>query len=100
MIAVDTHIQIKRWIYLLSNWRDENRVEYSLEVVRQQNECTSMLPIQDPEYIVLDPIWPSVYTILVYNIQVCKTDVIVPFLQYCFTFILHDKKRENEKAHK
>jgi hypothetical protein len=52
--------------------------KYSLEVVRQQNECTSMLPIQDPEYIVLDPIWPSVYTILIYNIRVHEADVIVP----------------------
>jgi hypothetical protein len=27
VIAFDTHIQLKCWIYLLSNWRDENRVE-------------------------------------------------------------------------
>jgi hypothetical protein len=27
VIAIDTHIQIKCWIYLLSNWRDKNRAE-------------------------------------------------------------------------
>jgi hypothetical protein len=50
---------------------------YSLEVVQQQNECTSILPIQDPKYIILGPIWPSVYTILIYNIWVHEADVIV-----------------------
>jgi hypothetical protein len=37
-----------------------------------------MLPIQDPKDIVLGPISPFVYTILVYNIWVHEADVIVP----------------------
>jgi hypothetical protein len=43
--------------------------KYSLEVVRQQNERTSMLSIQGHEYIILGPIWPFDYTIRVYNIR-------------------------------
>jgi hypothetical protein len=80
----------------------KTELKYSLEVVRQQNECISMLPIQGPKYIVLGPIWPSIYTILVYNIRVHEADVIVP-LSLKF-FHLHPtrykKKREDEKAHK
>jgi hypothetical protein len=72
----------------------KTELEYSFEVVRQQNECTSMLPIQGPEYIILGPIWPSVYTILVYNIWVHEADVIVPFLRHSFTFNLHDTKKK------
>jgi len=49
----------------------------SLEVVRQQNECTSMLLIQGLEYIVIGPIWPFDYTILIYNIRAHEADVIV-----------------------
>ena len=63
----------------------------SLEVVRQQNECTSMLLIQGHEYIVLSPIWPFLYTIRMYNMWVHKADVVDPFLLHFFTFILHDK---------
>jgi hypothetical protein len=75
--------------------------KYSLEVVRQQNECTSMLPIQGPKYIILGLIWPSGYTILVYNIRVHEADVIVPLSSHSFTFILRNrKKRGYEKAHK
>jgi hypothetical protein len=36
------------------------------------------MPIECPEYIILTPIWPFVYTILVYKIRVQEADVIVP----------------------
>jgi hypothetical protein len=49
-----------------------------LEVVREQNECTSMLQIQGYEYIILSPIWPFEYIIYVYNIWINEADVIVP----------------------
>ena len=60
-------------IYLLSDWSDEKKSKDSLEVVRQQNECTSLLLIQGHEYIVLGSIWPFLYTILIYNIWVHYT---------------------------
>ena len=64
----------------------------SLEVVRQQNECTSMLLIQGLEYIVIGPIWPFDYTIHIHNIWIHEANVIVPFLRRFCTFILHDTK--------
>ena len=50
-------------IYLLSNWSDEKKAKDSLEVVREQNECTSVLLIQGHEYIILGSIWPFLYTV-------------------------------------
>jgi hypothetical protein len=55
------------------------RVEDLLEVVRQQNECTSMLQIQGHEYIVLGLSWLFEYIIHIYNIRIHEADVIVPF---------------------
>ena len=66
----------------------------SLEVVRKQNECTSMLPIQDPEYIILNSIWLFYYTIVVYNICVHEADVINPLSSAFCAFILHDTKQK------
>jgi hypothetical protein len=53
-------------IIKLKAWQKEPKG--LLEVVRQKNECTTIFPIQGHEYIVLGPIWPFEYTILVYNI--------------------------------
>jgi hypothetical protein len=74
----------------------KTELKYSLEVVRQQNECTSMLAIQGSGYIVLGPIWPYVYAILIYNIRVHEANVIVPLFRHSFTFILHDTKKGDE----
>jgi hypothetical protein len=56
----------------------KKELNVSFEVVRQQNKCTSTLLIHGTKYIVLVPIWPFHYTILVYNIRVHEADVIVP----------------------
>jgi len=73
----------------------------SLEVVRKQNVLTSILLMQGPEYVVLDPIRPFPDTLLMYIIWVYEADVIVPF---SLAFLnLHPtrlkKKEEDEKTH-
>ena len=66
-----------------------------LDVVRQQNECTSILPIQGPEYIVLGPIWIFKYIFLVYNIRVHEADVIeTPLAAFLHLPPIHDTKEK------
>jgi hypothetical protein len=48
-------------IIKLNGWKKE--LKDLLEVVRQHNECTSMMQIQGHEYIVLSPIRPFKYII-------------------------------------
>jgi hypothetical protein len=60
----------------LNGWKIESKD--LLEVVRQQNECTHILQIQNHEYIILGPIWPFEYIIHVYNIWVYEAGVVVP----------------------
>jgi len=62
--------------HLPSNWSDEKNSKDLLEVVLQQNEYASMLPIQHPEYIILGPIWPFANTLLKYNMWVHDADVV------------------------
>ena len=77
--------------HLPSNWSDEKNSKDLLEVVLQQNEYASMLPIQHPEYIILGPIWPSANTLLKYNMWVHDADVVdTLFFWHSCTFILHD----------
>jgi hypothetical protein len=73
-----TSSQISCFITSTLNFTHVHHFPYFHPIVRQQNECTSILPIQGPEYIILGPIWPFVYIILIYNIRIYEADVIVP----------------------
>ena len=81
--------------HLPSNWSDEKNSKDLLEVVLQQNEYASMLPIQHPEYIILGTIWPSAYTLLVYNKWVHEADVVDPFFGILApsSYMIKNKKR-------
>jgi hypothetical protein len=53
--------------------------------------------IQGHEYIVLGPIWPFDYTILIYNIRVHEADVIVPpSSAFLHLHPIHDTKQKRE----
>ena len=52
----------------------------SLEVVRKQNECANVLPIQGHEYIMLGLIRPFAYTLLMYNIRIYEANIVNPAL--------------------
>jgi hypothetical protein len=73
--------------------------KYSLEVVRQQNECTSMLPIQALN--TLFSIWIGhLFTLFSFIIsRSMKPMWQYPFLRHSFTFILHGKKKEGMRKH-
>ena len=81
--------------------KSRTNINNSLEVARKQNELISILLMQGPEYVVLDPIRPFPDTLLMYIIWVYEADVIVPF---SLAFLnLHPtrlkKKEEDEKTH-
>jgi len=78
--TVDTHVLKKCWIYIFIVKLKRLKLKDSLEVVRQQNECAIVLPIQGHEYIILGPIWLFAYTLLMYNIWVHEADVVDPLL--------------------
>ena len=86
--------------HLPSNWSDEKNSKDLLEVVLQQNEYASMLPIQHPEYIILGPIWPFANTLLKYNMWVHDADVVdTLFLAFLHLHATRLKiKRGDEKA--
>ena len=86
--------------HLPSNWSDEKNSKDLLEVVLQQNEYASMLPIQHPEYIILGPIWPFANTLLKYNMWVHDADVVdTLFLAFLHLHPTRLKiKRGDEKA--
>ena len=76
-----TYMYKKYWIYIHIYIYSEikKKIKKSLEVVRKQNVLTSILLMQGPEYVVLDPIRPFPDTLLMYIIWVYEADVIVPF---------------------
>jgi hypothetical protein len=96
IIVVDTHIHIKCWICLLSNWREENRVKVLTWSCTATEWMYKYAAIQSPAYIVLGPLWPSVCSILVYNIWVQEADVIVP-LSLAF-FHLHPTRYKKNRG--
>jgi hypothetical protein len=55
-----------------------------------------MLLIQGHEYIILDPIWPFLYTILIYNMWANEADVVDPF--FLAFFQLHPTRFKIKKG--
>ena len=97
-----TYMYKKCWIYIhIYTVKSRKKIKNSLEVVRKQNELTSILLMQGPEYVVLGPIRPFPDTLLMYITWVYEADVIVPF---SLAFLnLHPTrlkmKEEDEKTH-
>ena len=92
----------KCWIYIhIYTVKSRKKIKNSLKVVWKQNELTSILLMQGPEYVVLGPIRPFPDTLLMYIIWVYEADVIVPFSLALLN--LHPsqlkKKEEDEKTH-
>ena len=82
----DTYMYKKYWIYMqIYIVKSRKKIKNSLEVLRKQNELTSILLMQGPEYVVLGPIRPFPDTLLMYIIWVYEADVVDPF----FLALLH-----------
>ena len=72
-----TYMYKKCWIYIhIYTVKSRKKIKNSLEVVRKQNELTSILLMQGLEYVVLGPIRPFPDTLLMYIIWVYEADVI------------------------
>ena len=75
-----TYMYKKCWIYIhIYTVKSRKKIKNSLEVVRKQNELTSILLMQGPEYVVLGPIRPFPDTLLMYIKWVYEADVIYLF---------------------
>ena len=94
-----TYMYKKCWIYIhIYTVKSRKKIKNSLEVVRKQNELTSILLMQGPEYVVLGPIRPFPDTLLMYIIWVYEADVVVSFsLAFLNLRPTQLKKKEEDK---